>query len=237
MYLITSDSHFGHKDIVKRERSTRFDDDIQLHDNTILSLWEKWARKLKSPWDTFYFLGDLCAPDKVEESVAKVAEVLAKSPCRKVMVRGNHDKKINTDLLLTAFDEVSDYPIFISNRIVLSHYPQAVYRSQVNIHGHTHGMDLYDNNHICASIHVAKYKPITEKDIVGTLGKVGKWDTHFLYEPWAQDYRLTQGHIDAIADADGRIDLSASRINHMTKAKITSTRPTDNRYNVHTVLL
>lgn len=214
MYLITSDPHFGHENILLHERSSMFDS-IELHDDTITSLWEKWLKRLRKPTDTFYFLGDLCFSDSLGRTIDRLEPIMRSSACRKVMVRGNHDKDIPSSALLRLFDEVHDYPIFISNRVVLSHYPQAVYRSQVNIHGHTHGMDLCDANHLCASIHVARYCAVEEKDVSSALSKVGKWNTRYLYEPWAQDYRLTQKHRDAIADADGRIDLSASRISHM----------------------
>lgn len=224
MYLITSDSHFGHENIVKYERNDMFDT-VELHDDTILSLWEKWFHMLRSPTDTFYFLGDLCGQSltHVESVVSRLEPIMRSVPCRKVMVRGNHDKGIKLDLLSRLFDEVQDYPLFISNRIVLSHYPQAVYYSQVNVHGHTHGMDLYDDNHVCASIHVARYRAITQRDVESTLGKVGKWNTRFLYEPWAQDYRLTQKHRSAIADSEGRIDLSASRISYMLQNNLINT--------------
>ena len=73
-------------------------------------------------------------------------------------------------------------------------------------------MKIYGNNHICASIHVNNYNPVSSKNVESALGKIANWNTRFLYEPWAEDYQLTQHHDDAIADADGRIDLSASRL-------------------------
>lgn len=214
MYLITSDSHFMHDGILKFERADKFVD-IKAHDDYILSLWEKWLTGL-SEKDTFYFLGDLCSTGRENTVVYDMVEkVFAESPARKVMIRGNHDRKIPADVLCDVFDDVYDYPIYISDRVVLSHYPCAVYGSQLNVHGHTHGMKLYDKNHLCASIHVNRYKSVTSKDVASHLGKCDNWDTHFLYEPWAADYQVTQKRLDLVCDADNRIDLSASRLYHV----------------------
>lgn len=215
MYLITSDSHFGDASIIGHERFSKFSN-ISDHDETMFCLWEKWIGKLKKD-DTFFFLGDFCENDMELYYASWLSSMMESYPCKKVMVRGNHDKKIDKRLLLSMFDEVYDYPIFISNRIVLSHFPQAVYSSQVNVHGHTHGMKLADKNHICASVHVHNYNPVSEQEVNSTIGKVDKWCTRYLYEPWASDYVLTQKHKDAVADENGRIDLSASRISHMIR--------------------
>ena len=75
-------------------------------------------------------------------------------------------------------------------------------------------MELCDLNHMCASIHVSKYLPVTSKAVESRVGKVDAWCTKFLYEPWAAGYKLTQPHDDIIADANRRIDLSASRLNY-----------------------
>ena len=212
MYAIISDTHFGHENILQFERKGRFNS-IQEHDETLLGIWEKCVSSLKG-LDTFYFLGDFCADGREEEYVDRLVSCMATSPCRKVMVRGNHDKAICGQLLAELFDEVYDYPIYISHRVVLSHFPCAVYNSQVNVHGHTHGMELCDLNHMCASVHVNRYQPLTSKAVESRVGKVDNWCTKFLYEPWAVDYKLTQPHDDVIADANHRIDLSASRLNY-----------------------
>ncbi len=212
MYAIISDTHFGHENILKFERKNRFRD-IQEHDEVILAAWERCVKSLRKG-DTFYFLGDFCAAGREKEYANRLLSCMEQSACRKVMVMGNHDRSIDKELLTRLFDEVYDYPIYISHRVVLSHFPCAVYNSQVNVHGHTHGMELCDLNHMCASIHVNKYLPMTGKSVESRVGKVDNWCTKFLYEPWAADYKLTQPHDDVIVDANHRIDLSASRLNY-----------------------
>lgn len=217
MYLISSDWHLGDKSIIAHERSSRFDD-IEAHDYRIIELLDKWLDKLKAD-DTFWFLGDFCERDMHDEYARRIAGVMRNHPCRKEMIRGNHDRDIPAETLLTMFDAVHDYPVWVSNRVVLSHFPCAVYDSQVNVHGHTHGMKVAGVNHICASLHVANYNAVSSQAVESALGKCDPWCAKFLYEPWAADYVLTQKHPDAIADKSGRIDLSASRVFYETSRR------------------
>ena len=66
-YFITSDWHLNHSDcdgrfgILNFERGSKFST-IQEHDEYIVSLVEKWLKKLGED-DTFYFLGDFGRPD------------------------------------------------------------------------------------------------------------------------------------------------------------------------------
>lgn len=212
LYLITSDAHFRHDNVIRFERKCF--DSVEAHDGRLLPLWREWLSGL-SENDTFYFLGDLCGKGQ-EECVVRdiLAGAFSLTPAKKVMIKGNHDKRTPNSLLEEVFDQVYDYPVYISDRVVLSHYPCAVYPSQVNVHGHTHGMRLKDMNHICASVHVNKYRPVTSKDVERRLGRCATWDTRFLYEPWAVDYQVTQERTDIITDSDNVIDLSASRLYH-----------------------
>lgn len=219
MFLAISDTHFGHENILKFERKNLFKN-IEEHDEKLIAIWEKCLHKLGKD-DTFYFLGDFCTPGQEQKYIERLLLPMHEASCHKVMIMGNHDNKIDKELLYGLFDEIYDYPIYISHRVVLSHFPCAVYPSQVNVHGHTHGMKIYGNNHVCASIHVNNYNPVSSKIVESALGKVANWNTKFLYEPWAEDYQLVQRHDDTIADADGRIDLSASRV--MMHLKSTTT--------------
>ncbi len=220
MFFVISDTHFGHENILKFERKNLFKS-IEEHDEKLLAIWEKCLRNLGKD-DTFYFLGDFCALGQEQKYIERLLLPMNEAPCRKVMIMGNHDKGIDKELLYGLFDEIYDYPVYISHRVVLSHFPCAVYPSQLNVHGHTHGMKIYGNNHICASIHVNNYNPVSSKTVESALGKVANWNTRFLYEPWAGDYQLVQHHDDAIADADGRIDLSASRVMMQLKSMTTN---------------
>lgn len=213
-WLCSSDWHFNHGHdnntggILKFERGNKFAT-IQEHDKYIVELIRKWLKKLGKD-DTFYFLGDFGRPTK--ETLTELGEIFDKARCKTVAIRGNHDHDFETNIMETLFDEVHDYPIWISHRIVLSHFPCAVWKDQLNIHGHLHSSVLDSPNHLCASLHVANYQPINNNIANGCLGRLPKYNRRFLWEPWADKYRFTQKKEDVVYDKDGNIDLAASRV-------------------------
>lgn len=207
-WLCSSDWHFNHKEFLKFERGSKFAT-IQEHDRYIVELIRKWLKKLAKD-DIFYFLGDFGRP--TNETITELGAIFGEACCKTVAIRGNHDHETETEIMKTLFDEVYDYPIWISHRIVLSHFPCAVWKDQLNIHGHLHGSVLDSPNHLCASLHVAGYQPINNSIANGCLGRLPKYNRRFLWEPWADKYRFTQKNEDCIYDKDGNIDLAASRV-------------------------
>lgn len=214
-FLISSDWHFNHSNdkntggILKFERGNKFTT-IQEHDKYIVELIRKWLKKLGKD-DTFYFLGDFGRPTK--ETLTELEEIFGEARCKTVAIRGNHDHESETDIMRILFDEVHDYPIYISDRIILSHRPHVEMDTSVlNISGHLHGSTLNLPNYMCASLHVNDYKPITSQQAQGKLGSLPKRDIRFLWEWFAPYYRFTQKKEDCIYDKDGNIDLAASRV-------------------------
>lgn len=128
------------------------------------------------------------------------------------LILGNHDAAANIPEFEKYFTEVHQYPVYVSNKLVFSHEPVATWDSVLNVHGHLHGAILNSPNYINASVHVANYKPITDKHIANAFSKLPKWNMRFLYEPYAEMYKFIQNKEDVIMDRDGRIDLSASRV-------------------------
>lgn len=212
--MCTSDWHLNHCNdantggILKFERGDKFAT-IQEHDRYVVDLVRQWLKKLHKD-DTFYFLGDFGRP--TSDTFYELLYIFKTARCHKVAIRGNHDHETETAQLKQLFDEVYDYPIWISNRIILSHFPCAVWKDQLNIHGHLHGSVLDSPNHLCASLHVANYQPIHSHIANGCLGRLPKYNRRFLWEPWADKYRFTQKKEDVVYDKDKIIDLSASRI-------------------------
>ena len=205
-----SDAHFGHyneeqnRGIITFER-TQFKT-IQEHDDYLVNMIESWCNKYREG-SKIWFLGDfgslnyLWIFDRMRHSGFKVYFIL-----------GNHDHAADIEKIRDYVDEVYEYPVYLSQKLVISHFPVAVYEDTLNIHGHLHGCNLQDNNHINASIHVSGYKLITDKNIAATFEKLPTFNRRFLYEPWANDYQFTQNKEDVIMNKDGRIDLSASRL-------------------------
>ena len=212
--MCSSDWHLNHCNdantdgILKFERGDKFAT-IQEHDKYVVDLVRQWLKKLHKD-DTFYFLGDFGRP--TSDTFYELLYIFKTAKCRKVAIRGNHDHEAETVQLKRLFDEVYDYPIWISNRIILSHFPCAVWKDQLNIHGHLHGSVLDSPNYLCASLHVANYQPINSHIANGCLGRLPKYNRRFLWEPWADKYRFTQKKEDVVYDKNGNIDLAASRV-------------------------
>ena len=213
-FLVTSDWHFGHYNedgsgILQFERASKFDT-IQEHDKYIVELVRQWLTRLYKD-DTFYFLGDFGCP--TNDIFRELFFIFNKAKCRKVAIRGNHDHEDEIDKMWMLFDKVYNYPIYISDRIVLSHRPHVeMDQSVLNISGHLHGSTLTLPNYMCASLHVNNYKPITNKQAEGKLGSLPKRDVRFLWEWFAPYYKFTQKKEDVVYDKNGNIDLAASRV-------------------------
>lgn len=200
----SSDWHFDHKDIINFERNCFTS--IQEHNEYLIAMVKGWAKKW-APGSTFWFLGDFGNP-----SFLWVFDILMEKGITVNFMLGNHDKKEDISYIKMYVSNVYEYPVYLSQKLVVSHYPVAVYKDSINVCGHLHGSKLQDQNHIIASVHVANYKPISMQYISGSFGNLPRFNRHFLYEPFAADYQFTQPKDDVIMDKDGRIDLSASRL-------------------------
>lgn len=100
--------------------------------------------------DTFVCLGDVGDPKYILMIKAK----------RKVLIAGNHDK---VHMYRDVFDEIYDGPLFIADRILLSHEPIPGLPWCVNIHGHDHsGVEVFPEGckHLNLAANVCGYKPV-----------------------------------------------------------------------------
>lgn len=203
----TSDQHFGHysarfdRGIITFER-TQFKT-IQEHDEFMAQKFIQWSEKLQ-PQDELWVLGDW--------GDIHWLYLISQFKCRTHFVFGNHDCRADKELFEAAFDEVHDYPVYLSDKLVVSHEPVGTWDSCVNIHGHLHGSVLNKPNYLNASVHVANYNLVSEKNLSKIYAAIPKYCNRFLYEPWAADYKFTQPKKDVIMDKHNIIDLSASRV-------------------------
>ena len=204
MTYFSSDWHFGHESIVNFER-TQFNRVVD-HDSYVIDTLGNWSESW-APGSTLWFLGDFGNLDYLW-----VFDMFTRNGITVNFILGNHDKVEDIPKIAMYCDNVYEYPVFLSQKLVVSHYPVAVYGDSINIHGHLHGAKLYDQNHVNASIHVAKYKPITSKNLSAIYSQLPKFNRRFLYEPYAADHQFMQPKDDVVMDKDGRIDLSASRL-------------------------
>lgn len=118
--------------------------------------------------DTLIHLGDVGNASYIDEL-----------SCYKVLITGNHDvlTKISSH-----FDEVYTGPLFIADRILLSHEP--IYGLEnicLNIHGHNHSGTMYTYNegldyftHINLASNICNYMPISLGELIknGILSKI-----------------------------------------------------------------
>ena len=101
--------------------------------------------------DTFVCLGDVGNPEYVKWIKAR----------KKILLLGNHDKKKDCKGF---FDEIYDGPLFIAEKILLSHEPVYGLPWCLNIHGHDHSnMEAYREGckHLNLAANVCDYTPVS----------------------------------------------------------------------------
>ena len=83
------------------------------------------------------------------------ASYLDELKCYKVLITGNHDV---LSKVASHFDEVYTGPLFIADRLVLSHEPlEGLENFAMNIHGHDHG-HTFRHNHINLAANVYHFR-------------------------------------------------------------------------------
>ena len=115
MIFFTSDLHFGHKNVIKFcDRPFK---DLNHMECAII---DNFNERVK-PEDTIYFLGDIFFYSNNE----KISNVLSRMNGRKILIRGNHDKKGPNSLQTLGFDLVLEEVKIKLNgkRVILSHFP------------------------------------------------------------------------------------------------------------------
>ena len=131
--------------------------------------------------DQWYILNDTCHRFDTLVHLGDVGdlEYIKRLKCHKVLIMGNHDQSI--EKMQEVFDEVYSGPLWISQKLVLSHEPIVIEDSHFamsiafNIHGHDHGNNFWDDKYhlnICQNIY--GYIPLNLNQFIkgGYLKKV-----------------------------------------------------------------
>lgn len=148
---------------------THFDDaDCKLMDKNWISVAEQQEilRSTIHKNDTLIHLGDIGNIEQLKQTWNK-----GKKPYS-ILIMGNHDKTASK--FKDFFDEIYTGPLFIAEKILLSHEPIDL-SFCLNIHGHNHaGKQFPDKNHINLAANVCGYKPMNLKSIIesGYLSKI-----------------------------------------------------------------
>lgn len=132
-YWFTSDTHFGHANILKYDQ--RPFADIVEHDNELIRRWNTVVSKS----DVVYHLGDFSWHTKE----AQCDGILSQLNGTKILIFGNHDskavKRSRYWAKVTPYEEVT----IEQQKICLFHYRMVVWNRSHHgswaLHGHSHG--------------------------------------------------------------------------------------------------
>jgi len=149
-----SDPHFGDQEMMYLRKDYIGDDEQVARINTKVG-----------KHDTLIILGDIGNPEYLKKIHAHI-----------ILVLGNHDAGATT--YKDYADEVFEGPLFISDKILLSHEP-IIYPYGLNIHGHDHSnWYIKDDLHINVCAEHINYTPISLKSIVKEGRLKGIMDIH-----------------------------------------------------------
>lgn len=135
-YLIT-DTHLGHLKLTDewKTRPEGFSEDILRN----LEAWTKSSIPTSTPLALIH-LGDICIG---KDSLWHEKLVEATRGVKRILIKGNHDRKTTTWYLNHGWDyvyEKLDFTLKTGEQILLSHRPLDKEEGvDYNIHGHTHG--------------------------------------------------------------------------------------------------
>lgn len=200
VYVI-SDMHFDDTFLMKAQHE-KFADVKEKNELII----KNWNRKVTDTNAKVYILGDIGFNREM------LKEIVPRLRGYKILILGNHDsfaKSFYEDL----FDEVYDTPVFYSKRIVLSHHPIPVEPGVINIHGHTHLIDVAGGQHFNVCVERIEYTPKLMKFYEIKLGRIPKPNRIFLHE-WYKDMQIATTPRDdlAIVTASGLIDAELTKV-------------------------
>lgn len=150
---ILPDAHYGHNRVCEFcDRPISFENKINNNIKTIVR-----------PQDEIIFLGDVCFGN-----LDFLQHMISDLPGRKILTKGNHDKRSNTWYYKAGFDFVCDSVTI--GQYVLSHMPIPINKNQINIHGHFHNcspvkweqylIDQLTENHYLSALEFIDYRPI-----------------------------------------------------------------------------
>lgn len=163
----TSDTHFGHKNIINFEKTFRpFDTLEEMHE----ALITRWNSVVK-PQDLIYHLGDFAFGT---ENI-KIAEKLNG---RKRLVMGNHD-----DYRISNYAQYFEriYGAKYWERCILTHIPiyegSLQHRWYLNVHGHTHSRVIPNPHYFNVSVELHDLTPVHADVIRDVIKKNDKNET------------------------------------------------------------
>lgn len=150
-----SDTHFGHKNILKYDNCPHAN--LEEYNNDIITKWNNTVKDTDIVW----FLGDLAMTNNKQV----LTEYISKLNGKKFMIKGNHDNRPTSFYREAGFIECYDHPIILKGFFILSHEPMYMTPDMpyFNIYGHVHIHPAYitktpNTMCVCACRH--NYTPV-----------------------------------------------------------------------------
>lgn len=165
MIYFTSDLHLGHRGIISMQN--RPFENIQEMNQILIQNYNAVVHKN----DMVYILGDISHHLPMESA----NELIGKLNGKKILVKGNHDKKYDSEL----FEEMCDFKTVSLNGMyfALMHYPMLSWSKKnsgsIQLHGHMHARGEYNLQNKADGIRrydvgvdANNYYPVSVKQIV-----------------------------------------------------------------------
>jgi calcineurin-like phosphoesterase family protein len=171
--FVTSDTHFGHKNIIKF--SNRPYENVEQMNKALIDNWNSVVGKN----DIVYHLGDVSFANP-----NKTKDILDQLNGKIILIRGNHDQSAVHDVCKTRFESIVDYAELKHNGelYIMLHYPIASWRNKhrgsYHLYGHCHGsFQLNIGKAHDVGVDVNNYIPVHIDELTKILNL--KEDTHF----------------------------------------------------------
>jgi calcineurin-like phosphoesterase family protein len=198
MDYVFSDPHFGHERLMRVGRK-EFDTIEQMHQTIV----KNYNRAIVDDHTKVYWLGDIGDKQFIEEFVPKMRGY-------KILILGNHDK-FGKSFYRKYFNEVHETGIYWNKRILLSHHPLPVEKGFINIHGHTHLIDVKTGQHYNVCVERTEYKPVAMKKFDKLLGGMEVPERRFMREWYADYQKPVKPREDLVLTEDGFIDIPKTK--------------------------
>ena len=176
MIYFTADTHFSHD--VNQYFKRPYDSVDQMNE----SLIKNWNLCVNNN-DEIYILGDFYAGDNVFE----FENILKRLNGKKYLIKGNHDKYLDSNVINNYFEWVKNYYVINYQNInmVLFHYPILIWDgyfegNSIHLYGHVHNMlgnkseqekleNMLGKKAMNVGVDVNNYKPISIEEIIKKL--------------------------------------------------------------------
>lgn len=166
MIYYTSDNHIYHENILKLAHRP-----YKTVEEMNADIIKKWNAKVQKN-DDVYILGDMFYKAK---DTTQITDVLKLLNGKKHLVRGNHDRFLNSINWKEYFEEVVYYKEISDNdrMVVLFHYPieewNGYYRNSYMLYGHVHDNDATIKSHprkFNVGVDVNDFEPKTLDELI-----------------------------------------------------------------------